>query len=384
MRAGVLAAVATVALTGGVGSASGFPSATTGWRIVATLGRNGPAQHGGLVATGPTDAFSAWCCVYTPSSTDFVLHWNGRHWGKIALPAAMNANVGWQLVTMGASSSSNMWVFANNNGGLASIDKIGIWNGSRWTVRTLPGWVLPIARSGFATGQAVVFGPGNVWVLGGEGLFGPIAVAAHFSGGVWHRVSLPAAPYANAVSAIGLEEIWATGFTKQSLKSAHPVWTVMHWNGSAWRTVALPKASVPTGDSVSYGSPVATGPRSVWLVRTIWSGRTLLSTALLHWDGSWHVPVRVPLATTGIGQISQDGHGGLWMQAWQRSSSSYREYLYHYAGGVWSRESVPAMTGTQASIFNMTWIPGTRSLWAIGTLTTSGGVVTGDILKYGP
>ncbi len=82
--------------------------------------------------------------------------------------------------------------------------------------------------------------------------------------------------------------------------------------------------------------------------------------------------------------MSQDGHGGLWMQAWRGSSTSVRAYLYHYGGGAWTQQPVPAKTGTRALALALTWIPGTRSLWATGLLSGSGGALTGDILKYGP
>jgi hypothetical protein len=365
LRAGAAAAVASIALAAGAAGASAIPASSSGWRIVATVGGSTHNEMPGhLVATGPANAFSTWRCASCSTSdrsANFVLHWNGSHWGKIALPLALNYPR--SIVTVGASGPSNFWAFASNY-------RVGIWNGSQWTIRTVPSWVMPVNRAGDPYGRASVFASGNVWV------FSNSTVAAHFSGGTWHQVSMPGT--SDWVSAVAPDDIWTVGFTKQSVLTTHPVWTAMHWNGSAWHTLAPPKVSLPAGASASY-IVAATGSRSVFLVRTIWSGITLLGAALLQWNGSWHAS-KIPYAATNVGPISQDGHGGVWIQAWEGSSPS-TTYLYHYGGGAWTRQPVPGKTGR--SILEMSWIPGSRSLWAIGWLST-GSVQTGDILKYGP
>jgi hypothetical protein len=204
-------------------------------------------------------------------------------------------------------------------------------------------------------------------------------LAAHYFRGAWRKVPLPGAP--EDVSAIAADDIWVLGITKQSLTAAKPVFAAMHWNGSSWRTLQLPAVNIPQGDSVGYRI-AAVGPRNVWLARQVGNATSTFSVALLHWTGRWRV-VRAPTGIKALGPMAQDGHGGVWLEAQVGSVTSGRSALYHYNGGRWSHQGVPSRSGAKASPRTMTWIPGTRSLWAAGW-TAAGGQEIGEILKFGP
>lgn len=362
-RAGVIAGM--LALTAGPLAAAS--AASLGWRVVTTVGA---ATHnelpGYLVATGASDAFSSWKCQGCARSNrrdNFVEHWNGRSWRRIALPAALNYPR--FLIALGASSATNLWTFT-------STAKAGVWNGHTWTVKALPTWVLRPTRVGEPFGQTSVFAPGNVWVFSIGAITQP-TLAAHFVKGTWHRVSLPGAPV--QVSSVASDDIWALATRKS-------IWILMHWDGARWHTLALPDVRIPSGDSVGYGV-VATGSRNVWLSRTIGGIGHTASAALLHWTGGgWHVS-KAPSSLDQFSAMSSDGRGGLWMVGLHGFSPSITWYLYHFARDRWTRRAIPAKTGAKASVSALAWIPRTRSLWAIGE-QVAGGLGTGDILKYGP
>jgi hypothetical protein len=59
-------------------------------------------------------------------------------------------------------------------------------------------------------------------------------------------------------------------------------------------------------------------------------------------------------------------------------------YFAHLSAGKWTTQAVPADNGLTASqLTGISWIPGTRSVWATAEYPGSGGSV-GAILKYGP
>lgn len=359
-----------VALAAGPAAAS--VSTSTGWRIVATIGSSNTERPGLFAAAGPDEAFSSWQCVSCSvfsRNKNFIRHWNGRSWrGSIALPAAINYPR--FLIAIGASSGSNLWAFTTTR-------KAGVWNGRHWVIKSLPPWVLRPSRVGEPFGQTAVFGRGNVWVFCIGAITQP-ALAGHYVHGVWRKVQLPGEPV--EVSAVSKDDIWMLGITKKSLATRKPVFTAMQWNGADWRTLTLPRATIPSGYGASYHI-VGVGRSDVWLSRVIESSSRIASVSLLHWNGRWH-KIGAPSFIDSIGPISQDGRGGLWMQV-QHNSAKAQWFLYHYRGGHWTRDPIPAQAGAQATLATITWIPGTDSVWAAGTFF-GGGIVKADVLKHGP
>lgn len=367
MRLGVSVVAVAAALASGVPGVRAQPS--PGWRIVATVGTITRAEvPDGFTATSATDAFSSWSCTDCSSATldeNFVERWNGGNWRPIALPRALNSTVPPSVISLSASSASNLWA-------VSSLGLVGIWNDRSWSVRRLPPWVLRHSRSGDPLAQAVVFSPRLAWIFCPSAVNEP-TLAARYYHGAWHKVFLPAAP--QWVSAVAPNDIWAVGYT------AKPPWqVVMHWNGLAWRTLALPPVKAARDNTAYVGT--ATGPDSLWLTRQIVGSNHTVSVALLHWTGRWHV-ITVPFPKSGLGSIAQDGTGGLWLQATTGSYPKTVFYLYHYGHGRWTRRLAPAKPGLTTVVGALTWIPGTRSLWATGMLGAAGGSF-GAILKYGP
>jgi hypothetical protein len=331
---------------------AGRAAPTPGWRVIKTFGP-GPDNNltGLLTAESATGAWLAW----SGSSFTAVDHWTRGAWRAVPLPARLDGYVA-TAVSIGASSASNVWLF-----GTYRTTEALRWTGSKWVLQPIPSWVLPKSSS-TVNATSEVFGPGNVWV------FGAGAYAAHYNGRRWVKMKLPEVP--TDVSAAGPGDIWALGSS---------IGYVMHWNGKKWATVRLPVLPLPVGASVSYSDMTTVGPDGAWLFRSIsFPGSPIPGTAMMHWNGKAWLTVASPADI--VGSVVPDGHGGLWADGIDINPGGFW-YLYHLVRGHWTQFTPPGVN-THAPE-TLTWIPGTRSVWAVGSTNNAKGFY-GVILKYGP
>jgi hypothetical protein len=362
----------TLTLAGAVGlglaaalpaSASSAPAAATpGWRVVSKLGPSESDWVTSLTAVSATDAWSTWSAVGNKD----VEHWNGRSWQRVSVPANLASRVAGAPI--GASSASDVWVF----GAVGSVIR---YNGGKWRVQTIPKWAVHSNLGGEISVTPAVFSPTNVWAfsLGWDAPTKPDHYAARYNGHVWTKVEMPAVPY--TVSVVSPTDIWAAGPSPQNISK----WVLMHWNGKTWTTPPMPRASVPKGDTAQFSGLLGVGQTDAWMMANISTSSLVpAKTELLHWNGkSWsNVAIKYPTTTM---QIASDGHGGLWAAA-QGTGPAYAEHFYHLSDGHWSEYAVPDAVDIQPP--GLTWIPGTRSVWATGDLIGKN-VVYGATLKYG-
>ncbi len=325
---------------------------TPGWRVVQTIGPAKGTVSGLLTADSAKDGWSVW----TGPGVTMVERWTGSRWVRVPVPSKLAAGVA-STVAIGASSASDFWLF-NTHRATAALR----WTGAQWRVQAMPSWVLRRDSSGTVTATSAVFGPRDVWVFS----LGTGAYAAHYTGHAWAKVKLPAVPL--VVSAVAPDDIWALGSSISS---------VMHWNGKKWAAVGLPLLPLPSGAKVSYSNLTAAGPRDAWLVRTISYSSRPPVTAVMHWTGrSW-------LTTAGpadiVGSMAPDGNGGLWADGIDINPGGFW-FLYHLAAGHWTQYTPPGVNTHSPT--PLTHIPGTRSLWAVGSAFGQKGF-SGVILKYG-
>ena len=348
------------------------------WRVVTRIGPpDGVTYPNFLAVSGPDDAWSWWngcapCSGGGSHNYSLLEHWDGARWRAMKTPAVAQGIVG-----LAASSASNVWIFAVR--GATPKHKVAyhmaIWDGRSWRVQAIPAWVIGFSRAGFYFVNPVVFGPGNVWA------FSIGRYAAHFNGRNWARIKMPLP--ASTVSAVSASDIWAISYRPAGGQA------LMHWDGRSWRLLPIPKpARIPPKSTEYVGGLTAAGPDSVWLTRDIQTGsQGARSLYLMHWDGrSWHrIGFRFP--TSFAGEAAQDGHGGLWLAA-NGVAPGYHWYFDHLlAGGTWTRQAMPArgQVGLAQNGSPMQLIPGTRSVWAVGSLfPPNNKYVIGAIFKYGP
>lgn len=347
------------------GAAPARPASVPGWRVIDKLGPSTGDWGVTFIALGATDAWSTWNAV----GHSLVEHWNGSAWKSVPYPASMASNV--QSVTaIAGKSARNIWLFSDG-------DKAMRWNGHNWHLQTMPQWVVHFNLAGEVDVQSAVFGNGNVWVfsLGTDAFKNPDHYAAHYNGHVWTKVQLPAVPI--SISALSPNDIWAAGAPLNNALGR----LFMHWNGKRWSTLALPKVTVPKGDIEFVLGPSALGSENLWAqlaVQPVSGGPATLY--LEHWNGKHWGRVGLKYPTSGIDSIASDGHGGIWLHGIGPKPALTEYFEHRNSAGQWSRSAVPADMSIQPP--GLSWIPGTRSLWATGDLF-SGQVIYGAILKFG-
>jgi hypothetical protein len=361
--------MAGAALQAGAASAATSPAAAgSGWRVPITVGPlHGVTSVSNLVATGSNDAWSIWD-ICSPcggqSQTAFrVERWNGSAWRIVPVPSRL-AKYAINSAGLGASSASDAWLF--NAGAIAG--KALHWNGSSWAVRAIPTWVVKGNLSGTTSLGVADFGRAGMWVISeGQQSFQRMKYfAAFYHRGRWNKIGVPGIP--GDVAAVSPADVWALA-TPANLPS-HTRQFLMHWNGRGWSSLWIPKPTTIPPNSVEFVRDlVSAGPRDVWLQRDIETGsqgaRTLY---LLHWDGkSWR---RVPLGqpTSGVDEITRDGHGGLWLVS-NGPGPAFSWFFDHFSGGRWTRRLAPSTAQTTVQeVTRLAWVPGTSSEWAAGGL----------------
>jgi hypothetical protein len=340
----------TTAKTAGGKTAAGKAATgkSPGWRIVATIPPVGEAAVSGAIAAN--SAGDAWS-VLTGTNFAAVYRWTGKSWAKVPLTAVVTPYVESALAFDG-DSPGDFWLFSSYRRTQALR-----WTGTAWKTSALPSWALPAKASGAA---AAAFGPDDVWVFN----LRAGAYAGHYNGHGWAKMKLPAA--LDEVTAVAANDIWALAGN-----------VALHWNGHAWGTIKIPAAAGKVPESFGYLS--ATGPKSAWVWRTLLVPGVGTVTDILHWNGAnWRKVAATPADI--IYTAVPDGAGGLWATGIDINPGGFADF-FHLAGSHWTQADNPAGVWNHAPEY-LTWIPGTRSLWAVAHGVTTQGLDT-VILKYG-
>jgi hypothetical protein len=225
---GLAGASALIISAGGLTAAA---SGSSGWRIVSTIGSDSSKiGNGDLVVTGPASAWASWTCGPCPSGSkpdqNLMQQWNGKSWNQVELPA--DASYPTAIEGMQASSASNLWLFTNKRQAV-------VFNGSRWSVKDLPDWVIRPIEGDAASVASAVFSASDVWAFSIDAAREP-TLAGHFAGGSWHQVFLPIIP--GTAVGLGPDDIWLYGFAKNFGSRM-----LAHWNGKSWSTLSFPQVA---------------------------------------------------------------------------------------------------------------------------------------------
>jgi hypothetical protein len=369
------------ATTGLAAAAVDRPASTPGWRPVAELGPpNGVTYVGGLVATGPKDAWSTWsdcnpCGGPNPKVDVWLEHWAGGRWRRVSVPPAVGRFL--RVVNgIAATSGNDLWMFTTG--------RAAHWNGKHWGIMKIPSWVVRFNLSGTVAITVADFGPHNLWVFSsGIDSFKPVTpFAARYNGHRWTKAVLPGVP--GQVSVVGPDDIWATA-VPTDLKGGDSL--LIHWNGKSWSKTPAPKPrDVSAHFTPQIEDLLALGPQDVWMQQDIANSQSISRTQLfLHWNGHTWQTVTYRWPTSSVQFMAPDGDGGLWMSDVGETARQLR-YLIHDTKGHWTRQLVPAPAGMGVQqLLTLNRIPGTRSMWASGGVYPlhTNTIVIGEIWKYG-
>ena len=378
-------AVVMVGLTavGGVSQAAGTP----GWRIVGTL-PGGARMFAGIEADGSGDAWipGAMCTDDTCARMTLVVrHWTGKSWQPVAVPKAFvdSPTLGGFNPPSAVSSPSSVWIFAPTRSGQTT-------SVLRWTGKA---WKAP-ATLHADIDTAVAPNGNDVWTFGSTFPPAPthiVPYVAHYNGSKWSAASFPL--LAVDASATSASDIWMIGLPPK-LPIPQVAVGIMRFNGHKWVTTPLPSLGLTSHETAVATGIAAVSPSNVWATgeieiqpssTDIYQGWPFL----LHWNGTKWSKVNVPslYSSEGLapinGAIAQDGHGGVWLSVTNTLGASPPGALLHYNNGTWTQLPAPAAKGYVDAPSVLAWIPGTRSVWGIGSDTPPAGDGVTVILKYG-
>jgi hypothetical protein len=266
-------------------------------------------------------------------------HWDGSKWRTARLPGRIYGNIS----TAGASSADDVWAF--------TINDIGTFyalhfDGTRWK---------DTRRSDVPSGM--VLGRHHVWGFGTRTWL--------WDGYAWRpRKRVRAIPY--EFSVVSGTDAW--GITRWD--------TLSHFDGSSWKKVALGKAiPADTGNwRHELSGVLGVSEKDVW----VFGQRTEDNVAnggdhplAAHFDGRAWSPVALPnLPGWHLGRAASDGAGGIRVIADPPGDDSWTSILSRSATGAWS-VGTPRSGGKTAELEDLVRIPGTKEMWAAGSVQES-------------
>src|SRR5262249_34150848 len=137
----------------------------------------------------------------------------------------------------------------------------------------------------------------------------------------------------------------------------------------------------------NHGGPVqilAESAANVW--GTVRTNDTSGHVLLLHWNGkAWRRIGGHPPVGDLQGPIAPDGHGGLWLYAARHKSSFpfITPYFIHCSGGSWHTYAAPTSRLGLVRVGAIALIPGTRTLWGVGTIEGNSASAGAVVLAFG-
>jgi hypothetical protein len=268
-----------------------------------------------------------------------------------------------------ASSGSNAWVLAaRGSGQVSSTDALHL-TGTRWAAPVRLDAVIQAAVAPSAT---------QLWAFGQPSSSRAPGYFAHWNGRTWTHGSFPFNGTAAAARSAG--DVWVGGGGDGIGHLG-----IEHWNGRRWQATRLPNLGLPASDLLwaNVNGIADVGTRNVWA--DISTGNDTSArppgTIILHWNGKAWSRVAFPYVGSAFSPVASDGHGGIWLATTSGAGDNTTVWFDHYAGGRWGRVKVPSGHGQQPEVLYLSWIPGTRSLWAAGEVNfASDGEA---VLKYG-
>jgi hypothetical protein len=350
--------------------------ASPGWRITQVLAN---AAIGGLWAGGARDAWLAGDECADPvtcgtgdtiNGTVVVRHWDGTAWRVVTPPKAyIDSPLDQGVGAVAATSASNAWVLAARGSESVDYTEALHWTGKRWTAP---------ARLKAAIQAAVAPSATQLWAFGQPVEYGPPGYFAHFNGKTWTHGSFPLS--GTAAAARSASDVWVGGDTADGLG-------IEHWDGHRWHVTPLPDLGLGSGSALQYFADLLgfadVASNDVWADIGVLNstGTNPPGTVLLHWNGKAWSRVKFPYVGNALTPVASDGHGGIWLVTANGAGNNLTLWFDHYTGGHWTRAKVPSRHGGQPEMDNLSWIPGTRSLWATGGVDFAN---DGEaVLKYG-
>jgi hypothetical protein len=250
----------------------------SGWNEVAAPGAPLGGQLNAVAAVSADDVWAVGSRIVSADgdARSYVAHWDGTSWTRVHTPNGIARPRFTEINAVTALAKDDVWAVGWGFTRGDSFASFALhWDGRRWTRMSLPA---PVGQTVYQSLSAA--SPNDIWAVGHYDNQGSQAITAHWDGSNWSQVDFPGLPSSalDGVAAASSDDVWAVG---EYLTHTHPVILtplVAHWDGTMWaqQEVAGGKANQSSLNAVGGASP-----SDLWTVGE--SGRKPL---LRHWDGS--------------------------------------------------------------------------------------------------
>jgi hypothetical protein len=168
----------------------------------------------------------------------------------------------------------------------------------------------------------------------------------------------------DSVSAVSASDVWAVGYAPTVQDTQQPL--TLHWNGSNWQQVP----AVQVGKFDTLAAVAALSATDVWAVGDT-ATRSGTATPLIENGTRWQVmPSPSPGSYASLGGVAAVAADEVWAVGASSGTGGTLTELWN--GRQWRvvpSANVTAHDGFQA----VTVVPGSRQLWAVGSVMTGPG-----------
>jgi hypothetical protein len=219
---------------------------------------------------------AAWA-VGSKGSSAVILHWDGRSWNEMQVPAL--ATTSSTLSDIAAVNPKDIWAV-----GQVDLHPLVLhWNGKTWSQVS----VAPITAYSSALTALSVVTSNDIWAVGTvQPQFGTAySVAEHWDGHSWHLASTTEGRAFTALSANPAGVVWGLTTTADNKKQ------IVHWNGQSWLQSLLPD---PNARGLVLRTLAVGSDGTVWVAGSYMpSGSQWEVPILEHWNGTSWVQVSI-------------------------------------------------------------------------------------------
>ncbi len=337
------------------------------WKIVPSA--NIALSSCTLYAVAAVSASDVWAVgwYYNNSINAFqtlIEQWNGTSWSVVASP---NASSGLnQLYSVAAVSTNDVWAVGEYFNTSSDITETLIehWDGSSWSVVSSPGLTYSVLYS------VTAFSASDIWAVGDAG---GSSLVEQWNGTSWNVVTSPNLGSIDILQSVtqvpGSSNLWAVG---NYLNSGVGTQTLIEqWNGTSWSIVSSPNVGSVANYLVSVA---ASSANDVWAVgEYLNKGGTVMLTLIEHWNGSQWSFVPSPKGDGFLsGVATVPGSRKVWGVGYYLNTAGYFQTLIELWNGTrWSGVVSPDGSSSVNFLYNVTAVPGSANMWAVGYYTSS-------------
>jgi hypothetical protein len=383
-----------------LGAGGALSSGTHVQRLLARVGVEAPILFNVLNGVFCTARANCWAVGETHSGNAFLnqmLHYNGKTWRTFPVPnpGGTGADDMSSLSAVRCLTARNCWAVGDYGNGIASKAEALHWNGRKWSSVAVP------APGGTRHGDvnelfdSTCTSAKNCWAVGDFGSANGLAqrrlnFVLHWNGKRWSRVRFinPGGVTANhvnelfAVRCLAPANCLAVGEAGTTSASSSYVLRneAMRWNGKKWSVVRTPN---PGGTKFGHFSQLdalaCAGPASCWGAGLAGSNEPTKTSLnqILHWNGKrWtHAVAPNPNGTKLgannelIGAVCNSSVDCWAIGDYDNKFGADLSEALHWNGKRWSLKSTPSPAGTalgDTSILFAARCTSSANCWAVG------------------